>query len=69
MVNEYMIEIGCRLMIWLKLINNIIHRIKNRDNFRPKTEDRRQSHKIPSWEGMGVGFLKTEDRRQKTEVK
>jgi len=36
MVNEYMIVIGCRLMIWLKLINNIIHRIKNRDNFKAR---------------------------------
>jgi len=36
-----------------------------------KTEDRRpkQSTRLPSLEGLGVGFGKTEDRRPKTEVK
>jgi len=33
---------------------------------RPKTEDGRQKFWIPSWEGLGVGSFKTEDRRQKT---
>ena len=61
MVNEYMIEIGCRLMIWLKLINNIIHRIKNRDNFRPKTEVE-DSRELGMTKSRKAG---TEDRRPK----